>query len=332
MINRRKFSALCASLLVSLGYKACSKAENLNTNASQLPHTNTPSPIPNTIISTWNNPIANKTAATKLQNGAQLLDGIEAGINTVENNPDDQSVGFGGRPDREGEVTLDACIMDSKGRAGSVTYLAKIKNAISVARKVMEETPHVILSGHGALQFAKEQGFKEENLLTEKSKKDYQEWLKLGLYAPKINVESHDTIGLLALNSDGDLAGGCSTSGLGYKMQGRVGDSPIIGAGLFVDNEVAACVATGLGELVLRKCSSFLVVELIRSGMSPEMACKEAILRIVNSTPDIKEAQVGLIAVDKNGNVGAFSVHPGFVYTLTTGHITKKMDALSYFT
>jgi len=144
MLNRRKFSALCASLLVSLGYKACPKADNLDTNPTLQPYTKAPKPIPNIIISTWNNPVANKTAAAKLLENDQLLDAIELGINTVENNPDDQSVGYGGRPDREGDVTLDACIMDSKGRAGSVTYLSKIKNAISVARKVMEKTPHVI--------------------------------------------------------------------------------------------------------------------------------------------------------------------------------------------
>jgi len=337
MLNRRKFSALCASLLVSLGYKACTtKPVVLDPNASQKLDPKAQSPLfksqPNVILSTWENIEANKTAADLLANGRQLISAVEAGINTVENNTEDQSVGFGGKPDREGNVTLDACIMDSQGNAGSVTYLAKIKNAISVARKVMEKTPHVILSGAGALKFALNQGFKEENLLTEKSKAEYKEWLKLELYAPEINIESHDTIGLLAQNSDGDLAGGCSTSGLAYKMDGRVGDSPIIGAGLYVDNEIGAAAATGLGELVLRKCSSFLTVELMRAGKTPQVACKEAIMRIVNKTSDVKDAQVGLIAIDKLGNVGAYSIHPGFVYTLTRGDQTEKLSAVSYFT
>ena len=313
-----------------MGYKAC--PEKLDPNAAPTLDPNAlPKPIPNIVLSTWNNNAANTIAATELASG-NLLNAVEKGINTVENDPNDQSVGYGGRPDREGKVTLDACIMDSKGNAGSVTYLTKIKNPISIARKVMEETPHVILSGQGALDFALQQGFPEEKLLTEKSKKEYQEWLKLGLYAPKINIESHDTIGLLALESEGNLAGGCSTSGLAYKMDGRVGDSPVIGAGLYVDNEIGASVATGLGELVLRKCSSFLVVEYMRSGKTPQKACEEAILRIVNSIPKSSEVQVGLIALDKKGNVGAYSIRPGFVYTLTVDNKTQKLDARSYFT
>ena len=313
-----------------MGYKACPK--KLDPNAAPTLDPNAlPKPIPNIVLSTWNNNAANTIAATELASG-NLLNAVEKGINTVENDPNDQSVGYGGRPDREGKVTLDACIMDSKGNAGSVTYLTKIKNPISIARKVMEETPHVILSGQGALDFALQQGFPEEELLTEKSKKEYQEWLKLGLYAPKINIESHDTIGLLALESEGNLAGGCSTSGLAYKMDGRVGDSPVIGAGLYVDNEIGASVATGLGELVLRKCSSFLVVEYMRSGKTPQKACEEAILRIVNSIPKSSEVQVGLIALDKKGNVGAYSIRPGFVYTLTVDNKTQKLDARSYFT
>ncbi|WP_042006482.1 isoaspartyl peptidase/L-asparaginase family protein, partial [Capnocytophaga canis] len=158
--------------------------------------------------------------------------------------PEETSVGYGGYPDREGNVTLDACIMDSQNNAGSVACLKNIKHPISVARLVMEKTPHVMLVGDGAKQFALSQGFKEEDLLTEKSKKAYEEWLKTSQYKPIINIENHDTISMLALDENGNLSGACTTSGMAWKMAGRVGDSPIIGGGLFLDNEVGAAAAT----------------------------------------------------------------------------------------
>jgi N4-(beta-N-acetylglucosaminyl)-L-asparaginase len=281
------------------------------------------------VISTWNNKGANEAAWEKLESGMSSLDAVEAGARIPEGDPSDQSVGYGGRPDRDGNVTLDACIMDKDGNCGSVTFLKNIKHPISVARKVMEETPHVMLSGEGALAFAKAQGFPEEDLLTESTRKQYKEWLKKAEYKPKVNIELHDTIGIIGIDQRGDLSGACTTSGLAYKMAGRVGDSPIIGAGLFVDNEVGSAVATGMGELVMRSVGSFLVVELMRQGRTPQEACEEAVMRIVNKQ-DTKDIQVGYIALDKNGNYGAYSIKPGFVYAVTDKEGTKVIDAKSY--
>ena len=264
-------------------------------------------------VATWNNEDAVKTAIEKYSTSSSLLEGLVKGINYVEDNPADQSVGYGGRPDREGNVTLDACIMDEKGNAGSVCYVQNYKNPISIAHDVMVETPHVILAGAGAESFAKQMGYKKENLLTEESKEQYAQWLKKSEYKPIINIENHDTIGMLAYE-ESKIVGGCSTSGLSYKMAGRVGDSPIIGSGLFVDNEVGACVATGLGEKVLTNLSSFLVVELMRGGASPEAACKEALKRIIAKEDGTPNFQVGLIAVSKEGKSGAYALYEGFNY------------------
>ena len=269
------------------------------------------------VISTWNNKKANQAAFDVLSEGGLALDAIEAGIRIPEADPKDQSVGYGGRPDREGRVTLDACIMDPNGNAGSVTYLQHIKHPISVARSVMEKTPHVILSGQGAYNFALSQGFKKENLLTEKSLKEYEEWKVESKYEPKVNIERHDTIGMLAMDAQGNLSGGCSTSGLAFKMDGRVGDSPIIGAGLFVDNEIGAATATGMGELVIKSVGSFLIVELMRQGLSPYEACKEGVMRIVRKQ-DHEALQVGYLAMNKKGEVGAYSLKSGFVYAMKT--------------
>lgn len=281
------------------------------------------------VISTWNNQKANEAAWEKLEEGMSSLDAVEAGARVPEGDPNDQSVGYGGRPDRDGNVTLDACIMDKDGNCGSVTFLKNIKHPISVARKVMEETPHVMLSGAGALAFAKTQGFKEEDLLTESTREQYKKWLVTAEYKPKVNIELHDTIGIIGIDQKGDLSGACTTSGLAYKMAGRVGDSPIIGAGLFVDNEVGSAVATGMGELVMRSVGSFLVVELMRQGRTPQEACEEAVMRIVHKQ-DTSSVQVGYIALDRHGNYGAYSIKPGFVYAVTDKNGTKVIDAKSY--
>ncbi len=284
----------------------------------------------NLVISTWRNPTANQLAFSALKSeDKSLLDAVEVGINTVEDDPKDQSVGYGGRPDKNGEVTLDACIMDSKGNVGSVTYLKEIKHAISVARLVLETTPHVILSGQGAQDFALENGYIKENLLTEKSKLEYDEWAKEMKYEPKANIERHDTIGLLVKDAQGNLSGGCSTSGMAYKLGGRVGDSPIPGAGLFVDNEIGACTATGVGELVLKTCASFLCVEFMRSGLSPQAACEKAIMRIIDKIGAEKQ-QVGLICCNKKGQIGAYSIMSGFVYSVTDNDSTQILEAYSY--
>jgi isoaspartyl peptidase/L-asparaginase-like protein (Ntn-hydrolase superfamily) len=271
------------------------------------------------IISTWNHGLpANAKAWEVLQTGGTALDAAQQGVMVVEDDPENQSVGLGGRPDRDGFVTLDACIQDHLSRCGAVSFLQHIKNPISVARKVMELTPHVMLSGEGALQFALAQGFQKENLLTEKSKKDWQEWLLESSYKPEINIENHDTIGMLVLDNNGILAGSCTTSGMAYKLHGRVGDSPIIGAGLFVDGEIGAACATGMGEAVIRVAGSAMVVELMRHGAKPEEACYEVVDRIIKKHLNLENLQVGFLALDKNGNHGGYSVYAGFDYALRT--------------
>ena len=268
------------------------------------------------VISTWNHGIAaNKVAMDVIINGGNALDAVEAGVRVTESDPEMMSVGYGGLPDRDGHVTLDACIMDHKGNCGAVSYLQHIKNPISVARKVMEETPHVMLSGKGALDFALENGFEKENLLTEKAENLWKDWLVTSQYKPIVNTENHDTIGLLAIDKKGNISGACTTSGLAWKLHGRVGDSPIIGAGMYVDNDVGGACATGVGELVMKTLGSFLIVELMRQGMNPQEACEEAVMRIV-AKQEYKEMQVGYLAIDKNGNYGAYAIHPGFNYAL----------------
>lgn len=279
------------------------------------------------VLSTWNNEAANKAAWKAIQAGKSALDAVELGVKVVEADPNDQSVGYGGRPDRDGNVTLDACVMNEKGDAGCVCFLQSIKHPVSVARKVMEESPHVIIAGEGALQFALAKGFQKENLLTEKARLDWEEWKKEADYKPIINIENHDTIGMLAIDDKGNISGACTTSGLAYKMHGRVGDSPIIGAGLFVDNEVGGAVATGLGEAVLKSLGAFLIVELMRQGRSPQEACEEAIQRIVQKNGNHKEFQIGYIALNKRGEMGAFSIHPEFTYTLSKNKRTSISGA-----
>jgi len=274
------------------------------------------------VISTWENQKANEAAMAVLAKGGTALDAVEAGAKIPEGDPEDRSVGYGGRPDRDGQVTLDACIMDSKGNAGSVCFLQGIKHPISVARAVMEKTPHVILAGEGALRFALDNGFQKEELLTEASRKEWEEWQKESKYEPIINIENHDTIGMLAIDANGDIAGACTTSGLAFKMKGRVGDSPIIGAGLYVDNEIGAATATGMGEAVLRSVGSFLVVELMRQGMTPGEACKEAVMRIVRKQ-SFENIQVGYLAVNKKGEYGSFCIHEGFQYVTSSGADTQ---------
>ena len=309
-----------SSSLLGLGFiGSCSDSKNVSSNSkAQLP----------LFISTWNNHKANSVAFQTLEEGGTVLDALEKGIHVPENDPDDTSVGYGGRPDRDGYVTLDACIMSSDGNAGSVTFMSGFKNPISVARKVMENTPHVMLSGVGAEAFALAEGFEKIDLLTDDSARALEEWAIKSKYAPKINAERHDTIGMLGIDSDGDLAGGCSTSGLAYKMRGRVGDSPIIGAGLFVDNEIGAATATGLGELVMKTVGSFLVVELMRNGLSPEEACKAAVKRIA-SRYNVDDSQVGFIAINKNGDFGGYSLRSGFQYVVNKSSQTELFDSSS---
>ncbi len=282
------------------------------------------------VISTWNHGIpANAAAWETLSKGGSAIDAVEAGVKVVEADPESMSVGYGGLPDRDGNVTLDACIMDHTGNAGAVCFLQHIMHPIAVARKVMDDTPHVMLAGEGALRFALDKGFAKQNLLTDKAKQAWKDWQKTSNYKPLINAENHDTIGLLALDTKGNLSGACTTSGLAYKMHGRVGDSPIIGAGLYVDNEVGGATATGMGELMMKTLGSFLVVELMRQGASPQEACKEAVMRIVRKL-DYKDLQVGYLAMDPKGNHGAYSLQKGFNYALMKQGENQMYDAESY--
>jgi N4-(beta-N-acetylglucosaminyl)-L-asparaginase len=227
---------------------------------------------------------------------------------------------------------LDACIMDDNGNIGSVAFLEHIVHPVSVARMVMEKTQHVMLVGEGALQFALANGFKKEKLLTKESEQAWKEWLKEGKYKPIANIENHDTIGILALDEKGNLSGACTTSGMAYKMRGRVGDSPIIGAGLYVDNEIGAATSTGVGEEVIRIVGCHLVVELMRQGNSPEQACKLAVERIIQKNPEkAKAIQVGFLALSKNGEFGAYCLQKGFTYAVHDKNANKLHQSISKF-
>ena len=329
MSNRRDF--LKKSALGGAGlalFPSCLAEEQ---NSSELAaQAEDKKPVFPLVISTWNHGLeANDEAMRVISEGKKAIDAVEAGVRIPEADPENTSVGYGGWPDRDGNVTLDACIMDHTGNCGSVSFLQNIKHPISVARKVMDDTPHVMLSGAGAQQFAMEQGFELEDLLTEASRKRWEEWKVEANYEPVINIENHDTIGLLALDGEGDIAGACTTSGLAWKMHGRVGDSPVIGAGMFVDNEVGGACATGVGEAVLKTLGSFLVVELMRNGKSPQEACEEAIRRIVKNQ-NYQDMQIGYLAINKQGEHGAFAVHPGFNYALAKEGANDLIDADSY--
>jgi N4-(beta-N-acetylglucosaminyl)-L-asparaginase len=343
MINRRKFihASAFSSFATLLGKKVIA-APSLELVTGK--------PV---VISTWDAGLAaNKAAWEVLSKKGKAIDAVEKGVMVTE---DSQNccVGLGANPDRDGFVTLDASIMDDKFNCGSVAFLERIKHPISVARKVMEKTPHVMLVGVGAQQFAVAEGFPlEEQKLSENAKKAYEDWLKKSEYKPPaINVENkqghgpfaptkldngewnHDTIGMVAMDAMGNLSGSCTTSGAGFKMRGRIGDSPIIGAGLFVDNEVGACTATGQGEDVIRVAGSHSVVELMRQGLSPEAACKKIVERIVKIKGDkVKQIQVAFLAVNKKGQVGSFAIHPGFEYAIRTNDLEKLVKSKSWFT
>lgn len=281
------------------------------------------------VVSTWEHGLAaNEAAWQVLAKGGRALDAVETGVRVPEADPKVRTVGYGGYPDRDGKVTLDACIMDEHMNCGSVAFLQNIKHPISVARLVMEKTPHVMLVGEGAKQFALQQGFKEENLLTAESEADWKAWLK-DQKIQQINIENHDTIGMLALDAAGNLSGACTTSGAAYKMHGRVGDSPLIGAGLYVDNDIGAATATGMGELMIKTVGSHLVVELMRQGASPEEACKQAVLRIARKLGDYAQFQVGFLALNKQGRYGAYGIQPGFNYAVQNKAGSALIDGKS---
>jgi len=291
--------------------------------------TPTTAPIRPLVVCTWNFMNASAKAWEVLDSGGNALDAVEQGVMVEEADVTNQTVGKGGRPDRNGNVTLDACIMDRDGNCGSVVYLQHTTHAVSVARKVMEGTPHIILAGKGAEAFARQQGFEKEDLLTDKSREEYEQWKKTSKYETPVNIENHDTIGMLAIDHNGDLAGACSTSGMAYKMAGRVGDSPIIGAGLYVDNQVGAATATGVGEEVIRTVGSFLIVELMRQGKTPQAACEEGVRRIMEKNQGREDFQIGFLAINKKGETGGYCVHPGFTYREynQNGHQNREVES-----
>ena len=328
MYNRRKFLKISAAGASLAAFSPAAFAKSGVVDA--------PASVP-IVISTWDFGVpANIEAWKTLSKGGRSLDAVEAGVKIPEADLNNHTVGRAGYPDRDGHVTLDACIMDELGNCGAVAAIEYIAHPISVARLVMEKTPHVLLVGEGATQFAVEQGFKKENLLTPESRKAWKEWLKTAKYAPVVNIENrhykpgskynHDTIGMLAIDTKGNLSGACTTSGMAFKMRGRVGDSPIIGAGLYVDNEVGGATSTGVGEEVIRNVGSFLVVELMRHGYSPEDACREAVNRIIKKKPETaKEIQVGFLAINKKGEYGAYALQTGFTFAVCNA---KKQDLL----
>jgi N4-(beta-N-acetylglucosaminyl)-L-asparaginase len=364
MSNRRKF--LASSFFGSLGLLLAKKSPAA---ALEGPVTITGKPV---VISTWDAGVAaNKGAWEVLSNNGSALDAVEAGVKVTESSPN-CCVGLGANPDRDGFVTLDASIMDHQWNCGSVAALQRIKHPISVARRVMEKTPHVMLVGVGAQQFAVAEGFPlEAEKLSDDAKKTYEQWLKKSDYKPVINIENtrssgstggpggqgsiavepgevayvaaparlpdggwnHDTIGMVAMDAHGNLSGSCTTSGMAFKMRGRVGDSPIIGAGLFVDNEVGAVTATGQGEDVIRICGSHTVMEYMRQGMSPEDACKAAVVRIARIKGEkAKDIQIGFIAINKKGETGGYALQKGFSYAVKNGTEEKLVAAKSYLT
>ncbi len=322
MLHRRRFLQLG-----SLGLTTVSFSSFINRKPAAR------KPI---VISTWNEGInANKAAWEVLGKGGRALDAVEKGVMVTEASQN-CCVGLGANPDRDGYVTLDSCIMDEHANCGSVAFLERIKHPVSVARRVMEKTPHVMLVGSGAQQFAVQEGFTlEPQKLSPDAEISYKNWLKNSEYKPVINIENtknqtafaptrlengdwnHDTIGMVAMDAAGNLSGSCTTSGMGFKMRGRLGDSPIIGAGLFVDNEIGAATATGQGEDVIRICGSHLVVELMRQGLSPEAACKKAVERIIKiKGAAAKDIQVGFIAINKQGEYGGYCIQQGFNFAV----------------
>ena len=329
MLHRRKFLQLGSLGVSALAVKPVFALENKNVK-----------PV---VLSTWDAGIAaNKPAWEILKNKGRALDAVEQGVMVTEASQN-CCVGLGANPDRDGFVTLDASIMDEHGNCGSVAFLERIKHPISVARRVMEKTPHVFLVGEGAQKFAVEEGFPLESAeLSEEAKRSYENWLKQSKYQPVINIENkqhgpfaptqingewnHDTIGMIALDMNGNLSGSCTTSGMGFKMRGRLGDSPIIGAGLFVDNEIGASVSTGVGEEVIKICGTHLVVEFMRQGMHPEEACKKAVERIVKRNgSNAKDIQVGFIALNKKGEYGGYAIQKGFNYAVCSPAINNQL-------
>lgn len=282
---------------------------------------------PPCVVSTWGFGVqANEAAWSVLASGGYALDALLAGTDLVEADPEVTTVGRGGLPDRTGRVTLDAAVMDERGDAGAVVFLEGILHPTRVARRVMERTPHVLLAGEGALAFAREEGFEEVDLLTPRAREAWRAWRRENGALPRMGPGNHDTLGMLALDASGRVCGACTTSGAAWKVRGRVGDSPIPGAGLYVDGAVGGACATGLGEEVLKSLGSYLVVELMRGGAPPAEACREAADRIARRHAGGEIPWVGFLALDLRGGVGACSTLPEFHVALRDGAGGRLLD------
>jgi N4-(beta-N-acetylglucosaminyl)-L-asparaginase len=268
------------------------------------------------VVSTWPFGKASNDATMKiLLDGGAILDAVERGIWVTEDAAPDGSVGLGGRPNAAGFVQLDSCIMFGPGhKAGSVAAIEGIRHPISAARRVMENTKHVMLAGEGARVFAIEQGL---DSIPVDDREFYEKWRQKRSAQRSKKPEGHDTLALLALGTDGTIAGGCTTSGMAGKLPGRVGDSPIIGSGLYVDNDIGAAGATGVGENVMRYCATFMIVEFMRQGLSPHEAIVKTIQRIVQSEGR-DDLHINFVALDKHGRYGAAGTDGGFKFSVTT--------------
>lgn len=325
-LKRRTFFKLGLTGALLTAFKPSKAAEIIEEGANSSKFRVAIQPM---VVSTWNHGLeANEAAWEVLSTGGNALNAVENGVRVTEADITNRSVGIGGLPDASGHVTLDACIMDENSKCGAVAYLEGIDHPISVARAVMEKTPHVMLVGKGAREFALDQGFGKIKTPIKEAKKAWKEWKKEEKRKrPEINHENHDTIGMLAIDKFGNLSGACTTSGWAYKMPGRVGDSPIIGAGLFVDNEIGAACATGMGEAIVRIAGSHTVVELMRQGHSPQKACEMAVNRIIRKHDNLENLQVGFVALNKFGEYGSHSVYAGFNVAVKTTEKAELEDA-----
>lgn len=312
-------------------------------------------PAKGIVVSSANGLHAIEKASQLIQSGSDALDAVIAAVNIVEDDPNDMSVGLGGLPNADGVVELDASVMHGPShRAGAVGALQNIKNPSLVAKMVMDRTDHIFLVGEGALKFAKMHGFKEENLLTDKLREEWVRWKETlsneDDYLPPHTIEDKDigegikkalqtygTINCLGLDLQGNLSGVTTTSGLSYKIPGRVGDSPIIGAGLYVDNEIGAAGSTGRGEANIANCSSVMIVEYMKRGESPEEACLMACKRIVEHTKEKRlldedgrpKFDVKFYALNKKGEYGGASIWSKGMFAINEGQ-TSKLLPLAY--
>ena len=322
-MSRRRF-------LKNLGLASAGLAIKPITTTAQITAKSLPIKDSPLVISTWIHGMeANAGAWSVLENGGAALDAVQKGVAVTESDMNNRSVGLAGRPDRDGHVTLDACIMDHDSRCGSVAFLEDIQHPIDVARAIMDKTPHVMLVGEGAQKWALENGFSKVDFEVPipEVQKDYENWLIKSEYKTGVNVENHDTIGMLALDASGRMAGACTTSGMAYKIRGRVGDSPIIGAGLFIDGDVGGATATGVGEAMIRTAGASAVVESMRRGASPEEACYDIVQRILKKHPGVNGMQVGFLAMNMQGEYGGYSVYNGFNYALRSKDRNEMVDA-----